>query len=90
MPVSFSGGTVQFNLNPYALAGLILYIASFGLYVYLISTNDLGYIIPVTAAFVYTLVFIASFFVFKETFTLAKVIGIGLILIGLTFLNLNR
>lgn len=72
------------------IAGVSLYVISFVLYIHLISKNELGYIIPLTTALVYVLVFAASFFVFKESLTLTKIVGIGLILAGLTFLNLGR
>lgn len=67
-----------------------MYGISFLLYVYLISKHDLGYIIPVTAAFVYVIVFTASYFIFDETFTAAKIAGIVMILSGLIFLNLGK
>lgn len=89
LPISYVDHKLQFNLNPFAITGLLLYAISFALYVYLISKFDLGYIIPVAAAFVYILVFIASFVVFKEAFTLSKIIGIALIVTGLIFININ-
>jgi drug/metabolite transporter (DMT)-like permease len=81
---------VPFNVNTFTMAGVFLYGVSFLLYVYLISTFDLGYIIPLSAAFVYILIFTASFFIFKETFNATKIIGILLIVTGLIFLNLKK
>lgn len=89
-PLQYAGGKLQFNLNLYAISGIALYFLSFITYVYLISKYDLGYIIPLLAAFVYVLIFVASYFIFKEVFTLTKIIGIGLILAGLFFLNFRR
>jgi drug/metabolite transporter (DMT)-like permease len=88
--VHFVDSKVRFNFDLYNLSGVALYGISFLLYVYLISKYDLGYIIPLTTAFVYTLIFIASFFIFKEAFTIPKVIGIIFIIIGLAFLNLKK
>lgn len=90
LPVSYAANKVHFDLNLYTIAGLVFYGLSFILYVYLISKNDLGYIIPLAAAFVYIIIFIASAIVFKEVFTATKVIGIALIVAGLVFLNLKR
>jgi drug/metabolite transporter (DMT)-like permease len=90
LPVSYLNHRLQFNINAYTVAGLFLYGVSFLLYIYLISKNDLGYIIPLAAAFVYILIFAGSFIVFKESFTVAKVIGIGMIVGGLIFLNLGK
>ncbi|HEU5187046.1 MAG TPA: hypothetical protein VFT87_00940, partial [Candidatus Saccharimonadales bacterium] len=90
LPISFEHGKLVFNLNLLVLTGLALYGISFFMYIYLISKNELGYIIPLAAAFVYLLIFVASFIVFKESFTATKITGIVLILAGLLFLNINK
>ena len=89
LPISFVQNKLHFNLNFYAVTGIFLYGLSFLLYLYLISKNDLGYIIPLTTALVYIVIFIASAVVFKEVFTVTKVIGITLIVIGLMALNIK-
>ena len=90
LPISYINDKLQFNPNAYTVSGIFLYGVSFVLYVYLISKFDLGYIIPLTASFVYILVFTASFLIFKEPFTATKILGIVLILAGLFLLNINR
>lgn len=89
-PAEFIGGKLHLNLNPYVFTGIVLYGTSFLLYIYLISKYDLGYIIPLTTALVYALIFVASFVIFHEVFTLLKVIGIVLIIAGLVLLNLKK
>jgi drug/metabolite transporter (DMT)-like permease len=81
---------LQLNVNPYAIIGITLYGTSFLLYTFLISKYDLGYIIPLTTAFVYIIIFLASFLIFKEAFTLFKVMGIVLIVGGLILLNIKK
>lgn len=88
-PISFVNSKLAFNLNVLILLGGGLYITSFALYTYLITKFDLGYIVPLTAAFVYTLIFLASFFIFNESFTLIKILAIGLITIGIILLTLK-
>jgi len=90
LPVTFVENKLQFNFNITILLGILLYGLSFVLYVYLISKNELGYIIPLTTALVYVLIFVSSYFIFHEVFTVTKIIGISMILSGLIFLNLNR
>lgn len=80
--------SIPFNLPIFA--GIFLYGMSFVLYIYLISKFDLGYIIPLTTALVYILIFIASFIIFKEPFTMLKIAAIGLIVCGLVLLNLGK
>lgn len=89
-PISFIDGRLHFNLGLYATGGIVLYGFSFILYTYLISKNDLGYIIPVSTALVYIGIFLASFFIFKEPFTAIKILGICLILGGVVLLNLQK
>lgn len=90
LPISYVNSKLQFNLNPYTVTGLVMYAISFVLYVYLVSKNDLGYIIPLAAAFVYILIFTASYFVFKESFTTLKIAGIMLILAGIVLLSMSK
>jgi multidrug transporter EmrE-like cation transporter len=88
-PIRMLDGKLHLNLNPYVIGGIVLYGVSFILYTYLLSKYDLGYIIPLTTGLVYVLIFTASFFIFKEAFTAVKLLGIGLIFVGLIFLNLK-
>ena len=89
LPIKLLQGKLTFNLNWQILLGMFLYVFSFALYIYLISKHDLGYIIPLTTALVYTLIFVASYFIFHEVFTLTKIVGIALVLAGIIFLNLK-
>lgn len=88
-PVSISDGRLAFNLNLLVMGGGILYATSFLLYMFLISKNDLGYIVPLTTALVYILIFSASYFIFNEVFTVLKVIAIAMIIGGVILLNLK-
>jgi len=89
-PVSFVDSKLSLNLTPYVIAGLMLYGFSFVVYTYLISQNDLGYIVPVSTALIYIFIFSASFLIFKEAFTVARIMGIVLIFGGLVLLNLHK
>jgi drug/metabolite transporter (DMT)-like permease len=88
-PIGTLDGKMHLNLNLYVLMGIFLYGTSFLLYTFLISKYDLGYIIPLTTALVYIVIFLASFVIFKEIFTALKVLGIVFILAGLILLNLK-
>lgn len=89
-PFSIIENSLKFNLNLPVISGMFLYGISFVLYIYLISKFDLGFIIPLTTALVYSLIFLASFIIFHETFTLIKIAAISLIIFGVILLNLNR
>lgn len=89
-PLQYVDDKLHFNINFYVASGIALYGTSFLIYMYLISKYDLGYIIPLTTAFIYIIIFTASYFIFKETFTTMKIIGISLILSGIFFLNFSK
>lgn len=89
LPVSLMDNAIKFNLNIYSILGLLFYGLSFVLYIYLVSKFDLGYIIPLTTALVYTLIFTASFFIFHEVFTVLKIAAISLIITGVILLNIK-
>ena len=89
-PAQITEGKLSINITPYTVLGIFLYGISFLIYMYLISKFDLGYIIPLTTALVYILIFTASFIIFKEAFTTIKIIGILLIVLGLMFLNFKK
>lgn len=90
LPISYMNDKLIFNFNFLSILGILLYGTSFLIYFYLISKFDLGYIIPLTTALVYVVIFLASFIIFKESFTSLKILGIGLILVGLFFLNSSK
>lgn len=88
--VEFASGRLTFHPTTLNIVGLLLYGISFVLYTYLISKNELGFIIPLTTALVYILIFIASFVVFNESFTLQKILAITLILVGVILLSIKK
>jgi len=90
MPISIVEHAISFNFNWYSLAGFFLYGCSFLLYIYLISVFDLGFVLPVTTALIYTIIFIASFIIFKEVFTVIKIVAICFIIFGVILLNINK
>lgn len=87
--LQFVHNKLQVNFSFLAALGIFLYGTSFLLYTYLISKFDLGYIIPLTTALVYILIFTASAFIFNENFTVFKLAGIALILGGVVLINIK-
>lgn len=78
------------NLTLLNIIGILMYGLSFLLYTFLVAKNDLAFIIPVTTGVVYVLIFIASYFLFKEGFTALKIAAIILILSGVIILSLEK
>jgi drug/metabolite transporter (DMT)-like permease len=88
-PISIVDGRFSLNINTYTFLGAMLFGLSFLLYTYLISSFHLGYIVPVTTALVYIIIFSLSYFLFDEQFTPTKSFGIILILSGLILLHIG-
>lgn len=89
LPVAMIDGRLSLNLNLLNVLGVGLYGISFIIYFYLISKFNIGYIIPLTTALVYILVFFASFIIFKESFSILKIVSIALIIAGVIMLNMS-
>lgn len=88
--VEIVNNRVIFHFSFLGIIGVVLYGISFILYTFLIAKNDLGYIIPLTTALVYILIFFASFVIFKEVFTALKIVAIFLIIMGVILLNVKQ
>ena len=88
-PIAVDNHRLKFNITAYTVSGIVLYGISFISYLYLISKYNLGYIIPLTTGLVYILIFTSSYFIFNEVFSLIKIAGILLIIIGLVLLNIS-
>ena len=68
----------------------MLYIASFLIYTfYIIKQFDLSYIFPIITGITQILVILAGVFLFKETINTYAIVGIFLIVAGITLLNIK-
>lgn len=85
--INIIDGKITWNISLLTLLGIMTYGISFLLYIVLISKFSLGYIVPLTTALVYILVFTASYFIFKEHFTTIKTLAIIMIVTGVLLLN---
>lgn len=91
-PLQFSVGSSGFSFGAgwVTIAGLILYIISFLIYMTLIAKNNLTYVTPVATAIVYILTMIVSLVVLKEQVTPLQWGGWCLILVGALLMNLKK
>ena len=78
-----------FSINIYTIMGIIMYILSFLLYMFLLLKNNISYIIPVSTAITYLIIFVASIFVIKESFSVLQLIGYFIIILGVIFVNIK-
>jgi len=71
---------------PEILIGLVLFGSSFLLWIKVLTKSDLSYAYPMVSIG-YINVVVVSYFLFNEQFTLMKVLGVSLIVIGVVVLN---
>lgn len=81
---------VHVSISLVSLLGILCYGLSFGLYILLLNKFDLSFISPVTIGVVYVLLMITAVIVFSEQFTLPKIIGCILILVGIILVLMSK
>ena len=88
--VSIATGIFTLKISLISIIGLVCYLCSFFMYMFLISKFDLTYIVPVTTGIVQVATFVLAIMIFKESVTVSKVVATGLILIGVILLNIQK
>lgn len=88
--LSLQKRTFEFHIAFESILGLLCYVASFLIYMYLISVYNLNYIAPIAAGSTYILTIVASYFIFKEPFTSFQSVGIFLIFGGVILMNIKK
>ena len=88
--VSVATGVFTLKISLMSIIGLVCYLCSFLMYMFLISKFDLTYIVPVTTGIVQVATFVLAIMIFKEIVTVSKVVATGLILIGVILLNIKK
>lgn len=90
MLISISNGVFNFKISLISILGLLCYVCSFLMYMFLISKFDMTYIVPITTGITQVLTFIVAVMIFKECLTITKVAGTIFILIGVVIINLKK
>ena len=85
--VSLSSGSLNIKISFISILGLICYMCSFLLYMFIISKFDMSYIVPITTGIVQICTVIFAVTLFNESLSIFKIIGIATIIIGIGFLN---
>jgi small multidrug resistance pump len=90
LAANINHGFLLLKINWESMLGILCYGCSFLLYLTLVSKMDLGYIYPLTTGIIYILVLVASVVIFKEAVSTFKIIGCGLIFIGVILINIQK
>lgn len=93
-----AGGGISFTLDKTAfgfhipslsLLGLLCYMISFLMWMYIISKTDISFIVPLGVALTNLAVLLSSYFILHETVSVTTIIGAALIIIGAVVLNIG-
>ena len=87
--INLSKGYFDIGLSFYSILGFLMYVFSFLIYIVLISKYNLSYIIPLTTAISYIIIFIASAFFLKEPLTVLHIAGYFIIILGVILINIK-
>ncbi len=85
---SVKAGTLNLEISLISLIGLLCYLLSFIIYIFVLPQFDLSYIMPITSAISYIGIFVLSFLVLKEKLAINGIIGAIIILFGIIIMNL--
>ncbi|MBD7910222.1 hypothetical protein [Clostridium cibarium] len=88
--LNVSTGVFSMKISLLSIVGLLCYIGSFLLYMFLLTIFDMSYIYPITTGIVQVLTAVFAVFVFNEVFTVHKVIGTIFILIGVVLISIKK
>lgn len=82
-------GIFNVKMSIISFIGLLCYIGSFLLYLFILPKFNLSYIMPIMSAISYIGIFVLSIIILKEKVTTAGIIGSIIILIGILIMNLE-
>lgn len=81
---------IKLVLNYRFIVGFLLYLASFLVWLALLSRKDLSYIYPVVIGLSYLLIMLVAFFILRENFTAGKAIGALLVGVGIIVMFIQK
>jgi len=80
---------LKMEINLVLLLGMLFYLASFLLFIFIISKNDISYIFPISAGVLNIITFVLGAAVLKEQISGFSIAGLVLIVAGVVFMNLK-
>jgi drug/metabolite transporter (DMT)-like permease len=79
---SLTGGLFSGQIDGRAVAGVVLYVLSFALWLLVLSARPVTYIVPLTTGLVHVSILGAAFFFLKEGVSSMQLVGAGLVVAG--------
>ncbi len=80
---------INISLSICTIFGIMCYGISFCLYLGVVSSFDLGFIIPIVGGVVNICILLVSFFLLKEKLTVNMIVGAVIVIVGIVIMNLH-
>jgi len=87
--VAISRNLLKIDVNPVLLLGMLCYIASFFMFIYIVGKNNISYIFPISAGIMNIVTFALGALVLKEPVSVYSVLGVALVTAGVVLMNLK-
>ncbi len=81
---------LNFNFSIKSIIGMVCYMTSFLLWMLIVSRMNLTIAMPLSVAFVNTLVILGSIFILNEKITLLQGLGIFIVIIGVAIMTYGK
>lgn len=75
--------------RPQILIGMVLYVASFLMWLGLLSMMDISIVYPVFVSAAFIIVTIASIILFNESVSAIRIVGIGVVVLGIAIVSIS-
>lgn len=87
--ISLTDGAFSMRISWLSIAGLMMYIGSFLIYMGLVSKIQLSFLTPISTGVIYILTLAVSMLIFHESLSSFKLYGAVLVLIGIILMNIK-
>ena len=77
----------SFAVNPYVLVSVVLGLATFLLYSYLLSLAEITFVAPIINAVFYLIIFIVGWLLLREHITSSRIVGAAMLLVAIWLLS---
>lgn len=88
--IHFGKGALNVQISCTIMLGLIFYVLSFLLWIYILQLFNLTYISPIAYGITYIFITIFSYIILKESVTREQIVGVIFIVVGIFIANFKK
>lgn len=86
--VSLTKGLLNFQMSYISMIGLLCYLLSFVLWMYIIANKNVSYIVPLGLGLTNVMILVGSYFILGESISMMNIVGAAVILIGVLIISM--